>query len=47
MLYFIYQQTEEIAMNEWTDGSLINNDAIDNMDEATLDMVLAILSKVK
>jgi len=34
-------------MNEWTDGSLINNDAIDNMDEATLDMVLAILSKVK
>lgn len=47
MLDLVYQQTKEIAMNEWTDGSLINNDAIDNMDEATLDMVLAILSKVK
>lgn len=34
-------------MNEWTNGSLINNDAIDNMDEATLDQILAILSKVK
>lgn len=34
-------------MNEWTDGSLINNEAIDNMDEATLDQILAILAKVK
>jgi hypothetical protein len=34
-------------MNEWTNGSLINNEAIDNMDEATLDQILAILSKVK
>lgn len=34
-------------MNEWTDGSLINNDAIDNMDEATLDQILKILEKVK
>ena len=34
-------------MNEWTDGSLINNDAIDNMDEATLDQILKILENVK
>ena len=34
-------------MNEWTDGSLINNDTIDNMDEATLDLLLKILENVK
>lgn len=34
-------------MNEWTNGSLINNDAIDNMDEATLDLLLEILKGVK
>lgn len=33
-------------MNEWTDGSLINNDTIDNMDEATLDMLLDILKDI-
>ena len=47
MLDLVYQQTKEIAMNEWTDGSLINDDAIDNLTEAQLDEVLAILSKVK
>lgn len=34
-------------MNEWTDGSLINDKAIDNLTEAQLAEVLAILSKVK
>ena len=34
-------------MNEWTDGSLINNEAIDKMDEATLDQILKILENVK
>ena len=33
-------------MSEWTDGSLINNDAIDNMDEATLDLLLDILKDI-
>lgn len=33
-------------MNEWTDGSLINNDTIDNMDEATLDLLLDILKDI-
>lgn len=34
-------------MNEWTDGSLINDDAIDSLTDAQLDEVLAILSKIK
>jgi hypothetical protein len=34
-------------MNEWTDGSLINDKAIENMDEATLDLLLEILKGVK
>lgn len=34
-------------MNEWTDGSLINDKALDQMTEAQLDEILAILSKVK
>jgi hypothetical protein len=34
-------------MEQWTDGSLINNDAIDAMDEATLDQILKILENVK
>lgn len=34
-------------MNEWTDGSLINNKALDQMDEATLDQILKILENVK
>lgn len=33
-------------MKEWTDGSLINNDTIDNMDEATLDLLLDILKDI-
>lgn len=34
-------------MNEWTDGSLINDDVIDGLDEATLDLLLKILENVK
>jgi hypothetical protein len=34
-------------MSEWTDGSLINDKALDQMTEAQLDEILAILSKVK
>jgi len=34
-------------MNEWADGSLINDKALDQMTEAQLDEILAILSKVK
>lgn len=34
-------------MEQWTDGSLINNDALDQMDEATLDQILKILENVK
>ena len=32
-------------MNEWTDGSLINDDAINNLDDAQLEQILAILTK--
>ena len=34
-------------MSVWTDGSLINDKAIDNLTEAELDQILAILDKVK
>ena len=34
-------------MNEWTDGSLINGDAIDKMTEAQLDWLADILKDVK
>lgn len=34
-------------MSVWTDGSLINDKAIDNLTEAQLDEILAILDKVK
>jgi hypothetical protein len=39
--------TGKQLMNEWTDGSLINDDAIDSLTDAQLDEVLAILSKIK
>lgn len=34
-------------MSVWTDGSLINNDAIDNLSESELDQILKILENVK
>lgn len=34
-------------MKEWTDGSLINDKALDDMDEKTLDLLLKILENVK
>ena len=34
-------------MSVWTDGSLINDKAIDNLTEAELDQILKILENVK
>jgi pyruvate formate-lyase activating enzyme-like uncharacterized protein len=34
-------------MNEWTNGSLINDDAIDKLTDAQLDEILKILENVK
>lgn len=32
-------------MEEWTNGSLINDEAIDNLSEEQVDEILAILTK--
>jgi hypothetical protein len=34
-------------MNEWTDGSLINDKALDKLTESQLDYLLEILKDVK
>lgn len=46
MLYYNYTKQKENTMDIWNAEELIDNDAIDNLTDAQVEEVLAILSKL-